>query len=183
MRVLQVASESLSTRYFHTDHLGSISVITDNGLVVERLSYDAWGKRRFPDGSDDTTGSITSQTTRGFTGQEQLSVSGLVHLNGRGGACPRAGVAGPRGTRCWRASPLRTPWWKAPTTLRAGTATPMSATTRSPSPIRRAAASSAASGMPWARRSRVPGTASPTSSPTTRSFARSCRSRSTSRSP
>jgi RHS repeat-associated protein len=84
MRVLQTASETLSTRYFHTDHLGSISVITnENGVVVERLSYDAWGKRRFPNGTDDTTGSITSQTTRGFTGEEELSVSGLVHLNGR----------------------------------------------------------------------------------------------------
>jgi RHS repeat-associated protein len=84
MRVIQTASETLSTRYFHTDHLGSISVITDeNGLVVERLSYDAWGKRRNPNGTDDTTGSITSQSTRGFTGEEQLSVAGLVHLNGR----------------------------------------------------------------------------------------------------
>jgi RHS repeat-associated protein len=51
--------------------------------VVERLSYDAWGKRRFPNGTDDPTGSITSETTRGFTGEEELSVSGLVHLNGR----------------------------------------------------------------------------------------------------
>jgi len=84
MRVTQVASETLNTRYFHTDNLGSISVITDeNGLVQERLSYDAWGKRRFANGSDDPTDSITSQTTRGFTGQEELSVSGLVHLNGR----------------------------------------------------------------------------------------------------
>ena len=84
MRVLQTASETLSTRYFHTDHLGSISVLTDeNGLVVERLSYDAWGRRRNPNGSDDPTGSITSQTTRGFTGEEELSVAGLVHLNGR----------------------------------------------------------------------------------------------------
>jgi len=84
MRSLQVASETLTTRYFHTDHLGSISVITDeNSLVVERLSYDAWGKRRNPNGTDDTTGSITSQSTRGFTGEEQLSIGGLVHLNGR----------------------------------------------------------------------------------------------------
>jgi RHS repeat-associated protein len=84
MRTLQVASETLTTSYFHTDHLGSISVITNEyGVVVERLSYDAWGKRRNPDGTDDVTGSLTSQTTRGFTGEEQLSVSGLVHLNGR----------------------------------------------------------------------------------------------------
>lgn len=84
MRVLQAASETLNLRYFHTDHLGSISVITnESGVVQERLSFDAWGKRRNPDGSDDTAGSITSQTTRGFTGQEELSVAGLVHLNGR----------------------------------------------------------------------------------------------------
>jgi RHS repeat-associated protein len=84
MRVLQTASATLSTRYFHTDHLGSVSVLTDeNGNVVERLSYDAWGKRRFADGTDDPSGSITSQSTRGFTGEEELSVSGLLHLNGR----------------------------------------------------------------------------------------------------
>ena len=84
MRVIQTAAETISTRYFHTDHLGSISVITnENGVVQERLSYDAWGKRRNANGADDVTGSITSQTTRGFTGEEELSVSGLVHLNGR----------------------------------------------------------------------------------------------------
>ena len=56
-------------RYFVTDHLGSVAVITDEaGAVVERLSYDAWGKRRFATGADDPTGSITSQTTKGFTG-------------------------------------------------------------------------------------------------------------------
>ena len=84
MRTLQTSSETLTTRYFHTDPLGSISVITDeNGVVQERLSYDAWGKRRFPNGADDPTDSITSQATRGFTGQEELSVASLVHLNGR----------------------------------------------------------------------------------------------------
>ncbi|CCE06201.1 exported hypothetical protein [Bradyrhizobium sp. STM 3843] len=84
MRVTQTASETLTTRYFHTDHLGSISVLTDqNGLVVERLSYDAWGKRRNVNGTDDVSGSVTSQTNRGFTGEEELSVAGLVHLNGR----------------------------------------------------------------------------------------------------
>jgi hypothetical protein len=44
MRIINIAAETISTRYFHTDHLGSISVITDeNGVVLERLSYDAWG--------------------------------------------------------------------------------------------------------------------------------------------
>ncbi|MDV7417336.1 hypothetical protein R4482_18540, partial [Acinetobacter baumannii] len=39
-------------RYFHSDHLTSIEVITDaTGAVVERLSYDPWGKRRNADGT------------------------------------------------------------------------------------------------------------------------------------
>ena len=84
VRFLALATETVTLRYFHTDHLGSIAVITDgNGAVAERLSYDAWGKRRFANGADDPSGSITSQTTYGFTGQEELSVTGLVHLNGR----------------------------------------------------------------------------------------------------
>jgi RHS repeat-associated protein len=82
MRSLQVGS--VTTRYFHADNLGSIAVITnESGAVVERNSYDAWGKRRFPTGADDPSGNITSQTTRGFTGQEELADVGLVHLNGR----------------------------------------------------------------------------------------------------
>jgi RHS repeat-associated protein len=84
MRVKELATTTVSLRYFHTDHLGSISVITnESGVVVERLSYDAWGKRRHPNGADDPTGSITSQTSRGFTGHEELDSVGLVHMNGR----------------------------------------------------------------------------------------------------
>jgi len=72
------------TRYFHNDHLGSIAVITDEaGRVVERLSYDAWGMRRFANGQDDPSESITSLTNRGFTGHEHLEEVGLVHMNGR----------------------------------------------------------------------------------------------------
>jgi RHS repeat-associated protein len=84
MRVKEIVTTTVSLRYFHTDHLGSISVITnESGVVVERLSYDAWGKRRFPNGADDPTGSITSQTSRGFTGHEELDSVALVHMNGR----------------------------------------------------------------------------------------------------
>jgi hypothetical protein len=81
VRVLH-SDNSVTTRYFHTDHLGSIAVITnETGAVVERDSYDAWGKRRFPTGADDPTGSISSQVTHGFTGQEELADVGLVHLS------------------------------------------------------------------------------------------------------
>src|SRR5512145_1219055 len=81
---IQKADETTSTRYFHTDHLGSISVITDEaGMVEERLSFDAWGKRRHPDGSPDPAGAIQAESTRGFTGHEQLDSVGLIHMNGR----------------------------------------------------------------------------------------------------
>ena len=77
-------SAAVSTLYFVSDHLGSIAVIMDGaGAVVERLSYDAWGKRRFTDGTDDAAGTITSQTTRGFTGHEMIDEVGLVNMNGR----------------------------------------------------------------------------------------------------
>jgi len=76
--------EVVQTRYFHKDHLGSISIITnETGAVLERLSYDAWGKRRNPNGTDDPAGAITSQASRGYTGHEELDAVGLVHMNGR----------------------------------------------------------------------------------------------------
>jgi RHS repeat-associated protein len=83
MHVENIGGSTL-TRYFHKDHLGSVAVITDeSGTVLERLSFDAWGKRRNPNGTDDPAGSITSQTNRGFTGHEELDAVGLVHMNGR----------------------------------------------------------------------------------------------------
>jgi RHS repeat-associated protein len=83
MRVERSSGE-VDTRYFHRDHLGSVAILTDEtGNVVERLSYDAWGKRRHPNGQDDPAGALASQTTRGFTGHEQLDDVGLIHMNGR----------------------------------------------------------------------------------------------------
>ena len=71
------------TRYFHTDHLGSISAVTNAaGNVVERFSYDAWGKRRATTGVD-ASGIKSSSTKHGFTGHESLDSIGLVHMNGR----------------------------------------------------------------------------------------------------
>ena len=78
------SDETTLTRYFHTDHLGSIAVITNEAAVVmERLSYDAWGVRRHPDGTPDPSGSVASQSSRGFTGHEHLAEVGLIHMNGR----------------------------------------------------------------------------------------------------
>jgi RHS repeat-associated protein len=73
-----------SWSYFTLDHLGSVAVITDaSGAVIQRLSYDAWGRQRNPNGTDATCGSISSGTTRGFTNQEQMPVSCLINLNAR----------------------------------------------------------------------------------------------------
>jgi RHS repeat-associated protein len=66
---------SPQTNYFHADHLGSISVVTNaTGQVIARYAYDAWGKRTLASGS--------SATIHGFTGHEHLD-DGLIHMNGR----------------------------------------------------------------------------------------------------
>ncbi len=71
-------------RYLHTDHLGSTDVVTDElGQVIERHSFDAFGARRNVDWSDPTGLLSSVETTRGFTGHEQLDDVGLVHMNGR----------------------------------------------------------------------------------------------------
>ncbi|HVU20730.1 MAG TPA: RHS repeat-associated core domain-containing protein [Rhizomicrobium sp.] len=78
------STTSVSLNYFTLDHLGSISVITDEtGAVIQRLSYDAWGKRRATDGTPDPNCSITSSTTRGFTGQEMMPSVCLINFNAR----------------------------------------------------------------------------------------------------
>lgn len=77
------------TRYLHYDHLGSLSVVTNEaGAVVLQLSYDALGKRR---GATAWSGapaagnwtSIAAITHRGFTFHEQLDNVDLIHMNGR----------------------------------------------------------------------------------------------------
>ena len=55
----------------------------DDIVRTQRLSYDAWGLRRHPDGTPDPSGSIQSESTRGFTGHEHLAEVGLIHMNGR----------------------------------------------------------------------------------------------------
>lgn len=70
-------------RYLLRDHLGSVDTITDeNGAVVEKLSFDAFGKRRQVNWQA-AIGIIASIITRGFTGHEMLDAVGLIHMNGR----------------------------------------------------------------------------------------------------
>ena len=74
----------VSWGYFNLDHLGSVAVITDQGEnVIQRLSFDAFGKQRNPNGSAASCGTITAPTTRGFTNQEEMPTQCLVNLNAR----------------------------------------------------------------------------------------------------
>ena len=73
-----------AVRYFVADHLGSAAAAMDeSGAVVERDSYDAWGKRRNIDGSDDAACSLTSLTSRGYTGHEHIDAVCLINMNAR----------------------------------------------------------------------------------------------------
>ena len=78
------AATGQNTRYLHTDHLGSVSVITDeNQTVTERLAYDAWGKRRPPTAAEAMRQLTSATTLRGYTGHEMLDSVSLIHMNGR----------------------------------------------------------------------------------------------------
>ena len=71
--------------WMHRDRLGSIVLITgQTGAVVEKMAYDAWGKRRALDGTNSTPDTVDGKTdNKGFTGHEMLDQLDLVHMNGR----------------------------------------------------------------------------------------------------
>jgi len=79
------STPATTTSYFHGDHLGSIVAISDEtGTVVERMAFDAWGKRRFVNGTPDVLDSIVGwNTDRGYTMHEHLDEMGVIHMNGR----------------------------------------------------------------------------------------------------
>jgi len=74
-----------STQYWHQDHLGSVSAITNEaGDVIERMAYEPFGKRRNSNGVTDTNGTLTpSSTDRGYTEHEHMDEIGLINMNGR----------------------------------------------------------------------------------------------------
>ena len=79
------SGEGPGMRYFHHDSLGSVTAITnDAGAVIERLAYEPFGKRRFPNGTADPNNTLIGVTTeRSFTDHEYLDELGLIHMNGR----------------------------------------------------------------------------------------------------
>jgi RHS repeat-associated protein len=83
--LVKQSGSTTTTRYFHRDHLGSTTAMTDEaGAVVERLAYEAFGKRRFANGAMDPDNTIVGvETDRGYTNHEHLDELGLIHMNGR----------------------------------------------------------------------------------------------------
>ncbi|MFH1005242.1 MAG: polymorphic toxin type 23 domain-containing protein [Bacteroidota bacterium] len=72
--------------YAHTDHLGSIVGIYDNGgQKIYAQSFDAWGRERNPDNWTYTANPSTKPQwlIRGFTGHEHHKEFGLINMNGR----------------------------------------------------------------------------------------------------
>jgi RHS repeat-associated protein len=78
-----VSSEQ--TRYFQRDALGSTSVVTgETGVVLERLAYEPFGKRRQAAGPQDPGNTIADPIgQRGFTNHEHMDELGLINMNGR----------------------------------------------------------------------------------------------------
>lgn len=81
-------SEAQKTQYLLKDHQGSVVAAVDPlGAVIERMSFDAWGKRRSVtwEGMSDTSllAYKSAVTNRGYTGHEHVDSMGLIHMNGR----------------------------------------------------------------------------------------------------
>jgi len=81
-----------STQYLHKDHIGSISVISaSDGSLLQRLSYDAFGKRRDGIGWNAVQNAFANTqiqaaltiTERGFTNHEHVDHANLIHMGGR----------------------------------------------------------------------------------------------------
>nr|WP_321277961.1 RHS repeat-associated core domain-containing protein [uncultured Vibrio sp.] len=73
-------------RYLHYNALNSVDMITDGyGNVVERRSYDTWGKQRAISWRSDSPAEVLQSaiTNRGYTGHEEITEVNLIHMNGR----------------------------------------------------------------------------------------------------
>ena len=82
LAAIYVKNNSTDSMYYtHTDHLSSITEITDNtGTLLQRLAYDAWGKRSF---ITNNIGVNNFLFDRGYTGHEHLDQFALINMNGR----------------------------------------------------------------------------------------------------
>lgn len=75
---------SVDLNWIHKDRLGSpVAISSSAGALRERLAFDAWGKRRTPDGSATPDALDGVVDNKGYTGHEMLDQLDLVHMNGR----------------------------------------------------------------------------------------------------
>ncbi|MEE2023263.1 RHS repeat-associated core domain-containing protein [Alkalimonas mucilaginosa] len=87
--IVERSGDSITTRYVYTDHLGSVDVITNAiGQLIEKLSFDAFGKRRavFTQGGQSIAlnlSTLLAITHQGFTGHQQVDHAGIVQMGGR----------------------------------------------------------------------------------------------------
>jgi RHS repeat-associated protein len=71
-------------QYVLSDNLGSPLLITNgSGSVVERYSFDSWGRRRNPVNWSYNSIPVPQQMIRGYTLHEQLDELDLINMNGR----------------------------------------------------------------------------------------------------
>ncbi|MEN3157503.1 RHS repeat-associated core domain-containing protein [Alkalimonas sp. NCh-2] len=87
--IVERSGDSITTRYVYTDHLGSVDVITNAiGQLIEKLSFDAFGKRRAVFTSSGQSialnlSTLLAITHQGFTGHQQVDHAGIVQMGGR----------------------------------------------------------------------------------------------------
>ena len=82
--IVKQPNGEVDINYILKDHLGSLTGITDeSGVLLEELSFDAWGRRRNPTNWTFTGVPATYIYDRGFTGHEHLDLFGLINMNGR----------------------------------------------------------------------------------------------------
>jgi RHS repeat-associated protein len=77
----------LTTNIVYTDHLGSITTVTnfDGSNVIAEQNFDAWGRNRNPNNWNDYNNipPVPTWLYRGYTGHEMLPEFSLINMNGR----------------------------------------------------------------------------------------------------
>lgn len=86
---MELSGSRATTRYVYSDHLGSVDVITNAaGFIEQKLSFDAFGKRRAVFNLNNqpvalTLATILNLAHRGFTGHLQVDHANVIHMGGR----------------------------------------------------------------------------------------------------
>ncbi|RDB05618.1 SpvB/TcaC N-terminal domain-containing protein [Runella aurantiaca] len=80
---IQGATTTTTLKYYLKDHLGSNTGFTGaGGVLLEEMSFDAWGQRRNADWTPLTT-AYNGSHERGFTNHEHYDLFAMIDMNGR----------------------------------------------------------------------------------------------------